>query len=93
MRKIFFLCSLMAVSFGYSQSFPIDFEDPLDANMIGANSGVFNVIADPDTPGENVGEFTNCCEDFSNMQIDEKQEEKGEVFYKHIKRLYLIAEK
>jgi hypothetical protein len=69
MRKITLLCSLMVVSFGYSQSFPIDFEDPLDANMVGGSSGVFNVIPDPDTPGENVGEFTNCCDDFSNMQI------------------------
>ncbi len=69
MRKIILLCSLMIVSFGYSQSFPIDFEDPLDANMVGGDSGVFNVIADPDTPGENVGEFTNCCDDFSNMQL------------------------
>jgi hypothetical protein len=69
MRKIILLCSLMIVSFGYSQSFPIDFEDPLDANMIGGDSGVFNVIADPDAPGENVGEFTNCCDDFSNMQL------------------------
>ena len=69
MKKIILLFSLMAVSFGYSQSFPIDFEDPLDANTIGGDSGVFNVIADPDTPGENVGEFTNCCADFSNMQL------------------------
>jgi hypothetical protein len=69
MRKITLLCSLMVVSFGYSQSFPIDFEDPLDANMVGGSSGVFNVIPDPDTPVENVGEFTNCCDDFSNMQI------------------------
>ena len=69
MKKIILLFSLMAVSLGYSQSFPIDFEDPLDANMIGGDSGVFNVIADPDTPTENVGEFTNCCEDFSNMQL------------------------
>jgi len=69
MRKIILLCSLMAVSLAHSQSFPIDFEDPLDSNMIGADSGVFAVIPDPDTPGENVGEFTNCCEDFSNMQL------------------------
>ncbi len=69
MKNFVLTLSLMMVSFGYSQSFPIDFEDPLDANMIGADSGVFNVIADPDTAGENVGEFTNCCEDFSNMQL------------------------
>jgi hypothetical protein len=69
MRKIILLCSLIIVSLGYSQSFPIDFEDPLDANMVGGDSGIFNVIADPDTPAENIGEFTNCCEDFSNMQI------------------------
>lgn len=69
MRKIILLFSLLVVSFGYSQSFPIDFEDPLDANMVGGDSGVFNVIPDPDTAGENVGEFTNCCDDFSNMQI------------------------
>ena len=62
-------CSLFVVSFGYSQSFPIDFEDPLDSNMVGGDSGVFNVIPDPDTPGENVGEFTNCCQDYSNMQL------------------------
>jgi hypothetical protein len=69
MRKIILLFSLMAVSLGYSQSFPIDFEDPLDANAVGGDSGVFNVIADPDAPSEKVGEFTNCCEDFSNMQL------------------------
>ena len=69
MKNFVLTLSLMMVSFGYSQSFPIDFEDPLDANMIGADSGVFNVIADPDNAGENVGEFTNCCEDFSNMQL------------------------
>ena len=69
MKKSILFMILLTTSFGYSQTFPIDFEDPLDANTIGANSGIFNVIPDPDDPTENVGEFTNCCEDFSNMQL------------------------
>lgn len=61
------LCLSFAIN--HAQSFPIDFEDPLDANTIGADGGVFNVIPDPDDPTQNVGEFTPCCQDFSNMQL------------------------
>lgn len=59
----------LTFSISQAQSFPIDFEDPLDGNTIGADSGIFNVIPDPDNPAQNVGEFTPCCQDFSNMQL------------------------
>lgn len=62
-----FLCLSFAIN--HAQSFPIDFEDPLDANTIGADGGIFNVIPDPDDPTQNVGEFTPCCQNFSNMQL------------------------
>ena len=59
MKKIILLCSLMVVSFGYSQSLPIDFEDPLDANMIGGDSGVF-------ASGGGGGQNKNHCNHVQN---------------------------
>ena len=45
MKKITLLLTLMAVSFGYSQSFPLDFSDPLDA-MEGVNGCTFAIVQD-----------------------------------------------
>jgi hypothetical protein len=70
MKKITVILLLVTVSFGYSQTFPIDFEDTLDSNMIGADGATFNIITDPDTPAENVGEVTVAGQLYSNIQID-----------------------
>lgn len=70
MKRITLLLVLITVSLGYTQTFPIDFEDVLDANMIGADGAAFNIITDPDTPSENVGEVTVAAQNYSNIQID-----------------------
>ncbi|MDB4851264.1 T9SS type A sorting domain-containing protein [Flavobacteriaceae bacterium] len=60
MKKITLLLAMLVVSFGYSQTLPIDFEESDDSNIIASVSdgGTFNIIDDADNAGESVGEFS-----------------------------------
>jgi hypothetical protein len=60
MKKITLLFLLLFASFGYSQTLPIDFEESDDSNIFASvgDGGTFNIIADADTSGEFVGEFS-----------------------------------
>ena len=59
MKKITLLI-LLITSIGFSQTLPIDFEESDDSNIFAsvADGGTFSIIADADTPGEFVGEFS-----------------------------------
>ena len=60
MKKITLLLAMLVVSFGYSQTLPIDFEESDDSNIFASVSdgGTFNIIDDADNAGESVGEFS-----------------------------------
>jgi hypothetical protein len=60
MKKITLLLTLLVISFGYSQTLPLDFEESDDANIFASvnDGGTFNIIADADNSGEFVGEFS-----------------------------------
>ena len=60
MKKITLLLAMLVVSFGYSQTLPIDFEESNDSNIFASVSdgGTFNIIDDADNTGESVGEFS-----------------------------------
>jgi len=60
MKKITLLLAMLVVSFGYSQTLPIDFEESDDSNIFASVSdgGTFNIIDDADNTGESVGEFS-----------------------------------
>ena len=60
MKKITLLLAMLVVSFGYSQTLPIDFEESDDSNIFASVSdgGTFNIIDDVDNAGESVGEFS-----------------------------------
>ena len=60
MKKITLLFVLLVVSFGYSQTLPIDFEESEDSNIFAsvADGGVFDIITDTDATGEFVGQFS-----------------------------------
>ena len=60
MKKITLLLVLLFVSFGYSQTLPLDFEESDDSNIFASvgDGGTFSIIDDPDNSGENVGEFS-----------------------------------
>ncbi|MDC1342230.1 T9SS type A sorting domain-containing protein [Flavobacteriaceae bacterium] len=60
MKKITLLLAMLVVSFGYSQTLPIDFEESDDSNIIASVSdgGTFNIIDDADNTGESVGQFS-----------------------------------
>ena len=60
MKKITLLLAFLFVSFGYSQTLPIDFEESDDSNIFASVSdgGTFNIIDDADNTGESVGEFS-----------------------------------
>jgi hypothetical protein len=60
MKKITLLFALLFVSFGYSQTLPINFEESDDSNIFASVSdgGTFSIIADAVTSGEFVGEFS-----------------------------------
>ncbi len=66
MKKITFLLSFLLVSFGYSQSLPIDFDDALDANFVGGGGSAFSVI---DNSGDMVGQIVGGTDQF-NSRID-----------------------
>ena len=60
MKKITLLLAMLVVSFGYSQTLPIDFEESDDSNIIASVSdgGTFSIIDDADNTGESVGQFS-----------------------------------
>jgi hypothetical protein len=60
MKKITLLLTFLVISFGYSQTLPLDFEESDDSNIFASVSdgGTFNIIADADNSGEFVGEFS-----------------------------------
>jgi len=60
MKKITLLLAMLVVSFGYSQTLPIDFEESDDSNIFASvgDGGTFNIIDDDDNAGESVGEFS-----------------------------------
>ena len=60
MKKITLLLAMLVVSFGYSQTLPIDFEESDDSNIIASDSdgGTFSIIDDADNTGESVGQFS-----------------------------------
>ena len=60
MKKITLLLAMLVVSFGYSQTLPIDFEESDDSNIFASvgDGGTFNIIDDADNAGESVGEFS-----------------------------------
>ncbi|MDA9353680.1 T9SS type A sorting domain-containing protein [Flavobacteriaceae bacterium] len=60
MKKITLLLAMLVVSFGYSQTLPIDFEESDDSNIIASanDGGTFNIIDDANNTGESVGEFS-----------------------------------
>ena len=59
-EKNYFIIAMLVVSFGYSQTLPLDFEESDDANIFASVSdgGTFNIIDDADNTGESVGEFS-----------------------------------
>jgi hypothetical protein len=60
MKKITLLLAMLVVSFGYSQTLPIDFEESDDSNIFASVSdgGTFNIIDDAVNTGESVGQFS-----------------------------------
>ena len=56
MKKITLLFFILTISFGYSQSLPIDFDDPLDANFVPQGNNTFAVVMDG---ANNVGQTTS----------------------------------
>ena len=60
MKKITLLLAMLVVSFGYSQTLPIDFEESDDSNIFASVSdgGTFSIIDDAVNTGESVGQFS-----------------------------------
>lgn len=71
MKKITFLMILLTVSFGYSQSLPIDFDDTLDAGFTADGGSVFSVV--DDGTGDMVGQIVGGTDQFNsriNLALD-----------------------
>ena len=63
MKKITFILSLLITFIGFSQSFPLDFEDPLDSPW-GAFNGATATVKDDGSGSNNILELTSNGVDF-----------------------------
>ena len=71
MKKITLLIFLMNLSFGYAQSLPIDFNDPLDNNFTGQGGNVFSTDVSPTNASNPVGKIIGGTDQY-NSRVDLK---------------------
>lgn len=69
MKKITLLLILFAVSFGYSQSLPLDFSDPIHL-MTGVDGTTSSLTTDPDNGSDDVMEVVGGTADWDHVRID-----------------------
>ncbi|MGB3607946.1 T9SS type A sorting domain-containing protein [Psychroserpens sp.] len=70
MKKITFLLSLLVVTAGFSQSLPLDFEDPLDDNFGAFNGATVGVVTDPTDAANQVLELVSNGVDFDGAALN-----------------------
>jgi len=73
MKKITLLISLLIASFGFSQSLPIDFSDPLDNGFVGVSGSVFSADVSPTDGANAVGKIVGGTDQWNsriNLALD-----------------------
>ena len=69
MKKITLFITLIAFTFGFSQTFPIDFSTAEDT-FVGDGGCAFALVANPDDAADQVGQITANGGQYENVQLD-----------------------
>ena len=69
MKKITLFIALIAFTFGFSQTFPIDFSTAEDT-FVGDGGCAFALVANPDDAADQVGQITANGGQYENVQLD-----------------------